>query len=399
MKTNRIQILCRILKTDLVYEASDGTLTAFFDILSQSPLMQSDGLRRILREGCEMQTAPFIHFDEYNCYFAGIKTNEGHLYMGPMCHHELKGRALSLMYKSYGIEDDRYNPLPTFTLPQIRDMVNLTGMIIDDSSAKDEELIQISHIIADNENRTRQEQVSFILHEEEENDYAAYRHSFKEEQMLMQAVREGRPEDAVRLAENMDRDSGRLSKNYMHHRKNLAIIGIALCSRAAIEGGLPPENAYQISGYYIGKCDATENAANMLLYRNKAIMEMAGYIRDQRTNPSASNYSERCKDYIRKHYREKIYLQDIADSLGLSPTYLSRRFSKDTGECVQDYINRIRVYHASNLLLYSDRTLSEIAFYVGFPNQSYFGKIFKKFRNMSPKAYQDRYRSTEYDPE
>ena len=103
MKTNRIQILCRILKTDLVYEASDGTLTAFFDILSQSPLMQSDGLRRILREGCEMQKAPFIHFDEHNCYFAGIKTSEGHLYMGPMCHHELKGRALSLMYKSYGM--------------------------------------------------------------------------------------------------------------------------------------------------------------------------------------------------------------------------------------------------------------------------------------------------------
>ena len=182
----------------------------------------------------------------------------------------------------------------------------------------------------------------------------------------------------------------------MHHRKNLAIIGIALCSRAAIDGGLPPESAYQISGYYIEKCDATENAANMLLYRNKAIMELAGYIRDQHTSPSASNYSERCKDYIRKHYREKIYLQDIADSLGLSPTYLSRRFSKDTGECVQDYINRIRVYHASNLLLYSDRTLSEIAFYVGFPNQSYFGKIFKKFKNMSPKAYQDRYRSSEY---
>ena len=60
MKTNRIQILCRILKTDLVYEASDGTLTAFFDILSQSPLFQSDGLRRILREGCEMQISMSI---------------------------------------------------------------------------------------------------------------------------------------------------------------------------------------------------------------------------------------------------------------------------------------------------------------------------------------------------
>ena len=396
MKKNRIQLLCRILKTDIVYESSDGMLTAFFDILSQSPLIQSDSLRRILREGCEMQEAPFVHLDEHNCYFAAIKTSEGFLYMGPMCHQELKGRALSLMYNSYGIKENRYNPLPVFTLPQIRDMVNLTGLTVNEGSAEDEELIQISHIIADDETRIKQEQVNFILHEEEENDYAAYRHSFREEQMLMQAIREGRPEDAVRLAENMDHDSGRLSKNYMHHRKNLAIIGIALCSRAAIDGGLPPESAYQISGYYIEKCDATENAANMLLYRNKAIMELAGYIRNQHESPSASNYSERCKDYIRKHYREKIYLQDIADSLGLSPTYLSRRFSKDTGECVQDYINRIRVYHASNLLLYSDRTLSEIAFYVGFPNQSYFGKIFKKFKNMSPKAYQDRYRSSEY---
>ena len=117
----------------------------------------------------------------------------------------------------------------------------------------------------------------------------------------------------------MDRDSGRLSKNYIHHRKNLAIIGIALCSRAAIEGGLPPENAYQISGYYIGKCDATENAANMLLYRNKAIMEMAGYIRDQRTSPSASNYSERCKDYIRKHYRERYTCRTLQTAWDSAP--------------------------------------------------------------------------------
>jgi hypothetical protein len=39
MKKNRIQLLCRILKTDIVYESSDGMLTAFFDILSQSPLI------------------------------------------------------------------------------------------------------------------------------------------------------------------------------------------------------------------------------------------------------------------------------------------------------------------------------------------------------------------------
>jgi YesN/AraC family two-component response regulator len=160
---------------------------------------------------------------------------------------------------------------------------------------------------------------------------------------------------------------------------------------------MPPKDAYRVSGYYIQKCEEAHDASFILKYRNQALLEMAAYVRDNTAH--TSGYVNQCEDYIRKHYREKIYLQDIADSLGLSPTYLSRRFSKDTGECVQDYINRIRVYHASNLLLYSDRTLSEIAFYVGFPNQSYFGKIFKKFRNMSPKAYQDRYRSAEYNPE
>ena len=43
-----------------------------------------------------------------------------------------------------------------------------------------------------------------------------------------------------------------------------------------------------------------------------------------------------------------------------------------------------------------DRQFPEIAQYVGFPNQSYFGKVFKKLKNMSPKAFQDRYRSAKY---
>ena len=396
MKKNQIHTLCRVLKTDLLYEAADGTLTPFFDILSLSPLTQSDTLRRILREGAQMQKAPFLYTDEQEYYFAGIRAEEGFLYMGPMCHKKLKGAALARMYNSYGISGGDYQTLPVFTLPQIRDMLLLTNMIVDDSSLGDEEVLTINHILERDENGIQKEKTLQTLKEEEEDDSAAYRHSYQEEQLLMQAVREGQPETAVRYAENMDRDSGQLSKDYLRHRRNLAIIGIALCSRAAIEGGMSPETAYRISGYYIGKVDASENAAGMLLYRNQAITDMAGHVGEKRSRPASSNYVERCKDYVRKHYREKIYLDEIAESLGLSPTYLSRLFSRETGECLQDYINSVRVYHATNLLLYSDQSLPEIAQYVGFPNQSYFGKIFKKLKNMSPKAYRDRYRSAEY---
>ena len=101
---------------------------------------------------------------------------------------------------------------------------------------------------------------------------------------------------------------------------------------------------------------------------------------------------ERCRDYIRKHYRDKIYLEDIAQALDLSPSYLSRLFRKETGICIQDAINEERVYRASNLLRYSDLSLTQIAHYVGFPSQSYMGKIFKQRKNMTPMAYRETFR-------
>ena len=110
----------------------------------------------------------------------------------------------------------------------------------------------------------------------------------------------------------------------------------------------------------------------------------------------SSSYTERCKDYINKHYREKIYLETIAELLGISPTYLSRLFKKENGDSIQDYINQVRIDRAANMLIYSDATLPAIAAYVHFPSQSYFGRVFLKLKGMTPKQYRDRYRAAEF---
>ena len=51
---------------------------------------------------------------------------------------------------------------------------------------------------------------------------------------------------------------------------------------------------------------------------------------------------------------------------------------------------------ASNLLVYSDLTLSAIAEYVHFPTQSYFGKIFKQLKGMTPNNYRKQHRTSEF---
>ena len=391
MAENHIRILCSVIKVDLVYESPEGDLVPFFDSVQDSPLMQSEDLRKILREGSMGQKAPFMYQIKNNVWFSALHAGEGFLFMGPMCGEKLSPARQRALFSGYGIDADNARIFSHFSLADIRNMVLLTNSALKNGNLENEELVHLNQIIRKSEESLQPEKTDFILKEEAQDEEQVYRHSYYEEQLLMQAVKEGRPEDAVRLAEDMDRDAGRLSGQEIGHRRNLSIIGITLCSRAAIEGGLTPEEAYRLSGYYIQKCDVCQDHAHMLHYRNRAIEEMAGRIRERLEKTRSSSYVERCRTYIRKHYREKIYLGDIADALEISPSYLSRVFKKETGQNIQDYVNSLRVERAVNLLVYTDKSLSEIAEYVNFPNQSYFGKIFRHYKQMTPKEYRNRF--------
>lgn len=399
MAENHIRMLCSVIKVDLVYEAPDGSLVAFFDSVQDSPLMQSVPLRDMLRTGIAGQKAPYLNKEKNGVFFAALHAGEGYLYMGPMCSEKRSAMKRRQLYESYGIDASSARSLPSFSLSEIRNMILLTNSALKNGNLGNEELMHLNQIISVGEKNFYTEQVSFVLKEEAENDDIAFRHSYYEERLLMQAIREGRAEDAIRLAENMDRDTGRLSAAEYGHWRNLAIIGISLCTRAAIEGGISPEEGYRLSGYYIQKCDTTQDPAHLLHYRNRAIEDLTVRVRQHLEKPRGSGHVERCKDYVRKHYREKIYLEDVAEALGISPTYLSKLFRKETGQCLQDYINEERVFRAANLLIYSRLSLPEIAEYVHFPNQSYFGKIFKQVKHMTPKEYRDRYTPTEVTEE
>ena len=402
MRENHIRILCSVLKVDIVYEGPDKTPTAFFDNSMESPLMQSSELRSILREGTSAQSGIYLWRDPFDCFYAGLHVDSSsaddslpnaccYLFMGPMAHQRLTAHQRHQMYHAFNIDTEDLPTLPVFTLPEIRNMALLANTVLENASLENEELLQLNRIINREEGQLKRDQTAFNLREEETDDEGACRHSYHEEQLVLQAIREGRAQDAIRISENMDRDSGRLSRSDVRHHRYLAIVGITLCSRAAIEGGVSPASIYRISGYYINKCDETNDPAYILHYRNRAIEELAGRVKEVLNKPRGSGYVEQCRDYIRKHYRDKVYLEDIADSLGLSPSYLSRLFKKQTGVCLQDAVNEERVYRAGNLLLYSDYSLTEIAHYVGFPNQSYLGKIFKKYKKMTPMAYRSAF--------
>lgn len=393
MRETHIRMLCSVIKTDMVFESHEGFLIPFFDATNTSPIMHSEKLRNEIRAHTEEADAPYLLEDAAGCFYAGIKAYDGLMYMGPMCSHRLNVNEVRRMYEQYDITENDLRTYPVYSLTDIRNMILLTNSMLENTNLQNEELFQLNRLIYETENRTMQEKTAVQLRENQVYDELQYKHSFQEEALVVNAVMRGDSGEAIRLSESMDMDSSRLGSNDVQHFRSLAIVAITVCSRAAISAGVSPSDSYRSSGFYINKVNKAQDPAHILHYRNRSIEEMCSMVLEHKEKQRSSSRVERCKSYINLNFRYKIYIEDIAEHLGVSTSYLSRLFRSETGVTLQDYINSVRVDHASRLLMYSDMQLSDIAEYVGFPNQSYFGKVFRKFRDMTPKEYRDMYGS------
>lgn len=98
----------------------------------------------------------------------------------------------------------------------------------------------------------------------------------------------------------------------------------------------------------------------------------------------------RAMELIRERYRDRLYLSSIAEELNVSPTYLSRIFRRDTGSTLTGYIQHIRVEAARRLITQTGRTLSEIAYAVGYQNYRDFYRNFVKVEQASPREVRRR---------
>lgn len=103
-------------------------------------------------------------------------------------------------------------------------------------------------------------------------------------------------------------------------------------------------------------------------------------------NAGNSEIKEAIK-YIENHSREKLTLKEVAKNLKYNASYFSRLFHQYTGFTFVEYLNRCRTTAAADILLESDKTISEIAMDCGFPNVSSFITFFKRQYKMTPESY------------
>ena len=91
--------------------------------------------------------------------------------------------------------------------------------------------------------------------------------------------------------------------------------------------------------------------------------------------------------YVRERYDESFSLSFIAARCALSPTAFSREFKRVLGSPLFEFINKVRIQKACELLKHSRKTIIEIATDVGYNNVSFFNRYFRKIVSMSPTMY------------
>ncbi|MFB3169578.1 response regulator [Neobacillus sp. 179-C4.2 HS] len=107
----------------------------------------------------------------------------------------------------------------------------------------------------------------------------------------------------------------------------------------------------------------------------------------KRTQQKGNNIITDIEKYLQENFDRDVKLQEISDHFYISREYISRKFKQEFNENISDYIVRIRMEKAKSLLKNSQLKIYEIANMIGYQDDKYFRKVFKKVERITPNEY------------
>lgn len=212
------------------------------------------------------------------------------------------------------------------------------------------------------------------------------------EQAMLQMVRTGDLDYHSALSAPMLLSSGVPvhGKDPLRQAKTSTAVFTSLVSRAAIEGGLSPEEAYALGDSYIQSAENAETYDEIAAIPLRMYDDFVRRVRKTRTNPKRSAPIQVCCDYIEMHTNEKILAKDLAALAGYEKYYLTHKFKEETGFCINDYVKNVKIERAKVLLKNTTRSVQEISEELAFGTRNYFTRIFTEIVGCSPVQFRER---------
>lgn len=215
------------------------------------------------------------------------------------------------------------------------------------------------------------------------------RQSYAWEQLVTSYIEDGRPETLRELFSAPPRvAAGRMAQDSLRQVRNMGICTAALASRAAIRGGLDPQDAFLASDLYIQKLELmTDPAAIERLIQEMMIAYAQRVERLRGPRAGQDRFFRLCAQYVSQNIFTTIRAEQMARELGYTRAYLCTRFKQETGISLTRYVQQEKVAEAKRLLRFTDQELGDIAALLDFSSQSHFQTVFKQVTGETPMAY------------
>ncbi|MBN2853555.1 MAG: PocR ligand-binding domain-containing protein [Clostridia bacterium] len=164
---------------------------------------------------------------------------------------------------------------------------------------------------------------------------------------------------------------------------------IVVLSRAAIEGGADIEMIFGMNFKYIDEINHFNSVEDLTYWLSNIMAKFTEQVFDlQDVKHIDAIYKS--IEYIKRNYMKKVTLDEVSHNSSLSPTYFSRIFKKEMNCSFNHYLNRVRIEMSKKLLLDEAIPLVDISIIVGFEDQSYYSKVFKKMTGITPGKYREK---------
>ena len=268
---------------------------------------------------------------------------------------------------------------------------NISKMELTDIKLRQEKYIQQARISEEIQSIKRKELELLEKEEKNENSFISVSslYPLETERELLRRVRLGDKEGAREvlneiLGKILFKNAGQTELI----RARILELAVVL-SRAAVEGKAELEMILGLNFEYIQELGKIKSIEELCIWVEKVLDRLTESVYENR-NIKNVDIIRKTREFIRTNYKKKIKLVDISKAIYLSPYYLSHIFKRETGVTLMEYLAKVRIEEAKYLLENTPLNTTRIAFQVGYSDQSYFSKVFKKSEGISPSDYRKR---------
>lgn len=161
---------------------------------------------------------------------------------------------------------------------------------------------------------------------------------------------------------------------------------VVIMSRAAVAGGANFDQALNINNNLVNFISKAETTDEIALVASQSLVKfMDGLTSSGRVKNH--HLINQVKSFIRKNFPRNLTLEEISDSVFLSPGYLSKIFKEEFGCTVMEYVTRVRIEEAKKMLHNTMFNIDEISEKLGYSDPSYFAKVFRRAEGISPREF------------